>query len=163
MVNGAGIKSLGFTVIELVVSIIIIGILAATVLPRWFSSSGFEEASYRDEMLATLRTLQLRTMQRFQDGVCHKINVGATHLALYQTLSSNADNCHVSNLNFKGANVQIDPSHHVAFSPLTFSFNQLGQPVGCGGDCTITISSTINNAEQDVKVVVNSEGFIYVE
>lgn len=44
--------------VELVVTIIIIGILAAAVLPRWSGNSGFEERGFRDQVVAGLRFAQ---------------------------------------------------------------------------------------------------------
>ena len=48
----------GFTVIELVTSIAIIGILAAVTVPRMFDNSAFSERGYIDELASTLRYAQ---------------------------------------------------------------------------------------------------------
>jgi MSHA pilin protein MshC len=45
----------GFTIIELIVVIVIAGILAAVVIPRWRGGSGFEERGFRDQVLVGLR------------------------------------------------------------------------------------------------------------
>lgn len=50
-----GCKQGGFTVVELVATIVIVGILAAVVLPRFQGGSGFEERALRDETIAALR------------------------------------------------------------------------------------------------------------
>lgn len=51
-------RSRGFTIIELVVVMIMIGILAVTVLPRFAGKHGFEERGFRDQVAAGLRYAQ---------------------------------------------------------------------------------------------------------
>lgn len=44
----------GFTLVELVMTMIVVGILAVVVLPRFDLLSGFDEIGYRDQVKATL-------------------------------------------------------------------------------------------------------------
>lgn len=44
----------GFTIVELIVTMVIIGILAVVVLPRFDVLGGFDEIGYRDKVKATL-------------------------------------------------------------------------------------------------------------
>lgn len=45
----------GFTVLELVATIVIVGVLAATAAPTFFNNQPFEERGYADELVSTLR------------------------------------------------------------------------------------------------------------
>ncbi len=51
-------KTTGFTMIELIVVMIIVGIMAVTVLPRMSLLGGFESVGFRDQTVATLRYAQ---------------------------------------------------------------------------------------------------------
>lgn len=48
----------GFTLIELIATLIVIGILAVIVTPRFFGTHGFEERGFHDETIAALRYAQ---------------------------------------------------------------------------------------------------------
>ena len=51
-------RNAGFTVIELVLVIVIIGILAALAGPRFFNNSTFSERAYYDELVSAVRYAQ---------------------------------------------------------------------------------------------------------
>jgi MSHA pilin protein MshC len=55
---GYSLKAKGFTIIELVVVLVLIGILSVTVLPRFTGSSGLEDRGFRDRTIAALRYAQ---------------------------------------------------------------------------------------------------------
>jgi MSHA pilin protein MshC len=144
----------GFTLIEVITVIIIIGILSVNVLPKFLSSSGFEEYTYRDELLTKLRGIQQRAMQETDAANC-LVSVSATQV-------SGCD----SNVAGDTTSVAISNSHNVTFSISSnvnnnaFSFSDLGQPVGCtAAPCEITL--TVVGEEQSLSIRINQEGYIF--
>ena len=49
------IKQLGFTIVELIMVIVILGIISAVALPRFFDRKNFDERFYFEEALSTVR------------------------------------------------------------------------------------------------------------
>jgi MSHA pilin protein MshC len=152
----------GFTTIELVVVLIIASILAATALPRFFSANSYEEYSYQNELVSTLRAVQLRAMQQTANNVCHSvyINTAQDIVGLLATDTGNADNCHISSFHSDITQVAIDTSHSVNVSTTDvdnkFSFDSLGRPQGCGSPCQIMVTG-----QETLTVQIESEGYIH--
>lgn len=159
----------GFTTIEMVVTIIILAIVAVTIVPKWFTSSGYEEMTYQDEIITTLRSVQMRAMQQAVGEHCHTVKVQAKIIGLMATDTSASNNCHTSSWQDDArydltkedgpTSVQIDANHDVAFSGSDIQFDKMGRPQGCIAPCEILIQGS----ETTVKVLVNIEGFIYEE
>ncbi len=151
----------GFTLLELIVVIIIIGVLSVTVLPRFMDSKGFEEYSYRGEIITKLRAIQLRAMQE-ESSRC---------VALNDKHFGEPSSCDVNTgaFNFSSdygqdiedvLEIKVQSNHSVTFSMKTgsvpFSFDKLGRPVGCSGKCEIRITGS-----EELLVIIESEGFIH--
>jgi MSHA pilin protein MshC len=156
----------GFSLIELTVVIIMIGILAITVLPKFQSSKGFEEYTYRDELINKLRSIQLRTMQQTNDAACQYINVSASKIGLLATIKDINTNTITCSNDFAGdtTTVSIVSDNNIQFSISenlsTFKFSSMGQPIGCifATPCKITLTITGDNT---LSILINSEGYIY--
>jgi MSHA pilin protein MshC len=152
-------KATGFTLIELVVVIIIIAIMAVTVVPKFFSTEGFAEFTYRDEIITKLRAIQLRTMQQTSNNICHTIGVTATSIGLLATdLSTNA--C-TTTYDGETTSVVLDNDVLLTLSEniTSFNFSQLGRPEGCSvvSPCTITLTV---QGENELTIAINEEGYI---
>lgn len=52
------IKNRGFTLVELITVMVIVGILAVSALPRFFDKNTFDERGFHDQVISTLRFAQ---------------------------------------------------------------------------------------------------------
>ncbi|WP_448565567.1 type II secretion system protein [Thalassotalea ganghwensis] len=166
----------GFSLIELVTVIIIMGIMMVTVIPKFFSSNGFEEYTYRNEVITTLRAIQLRVMQQSGVPVCKQVFFSVKAIGLSQTDTAQANNCNAGVLADQGnddfqsnTSVFIDDNHNVTFAFSGFlnnvSFDHLGRLIDAAGNrvpctdinpCRITVSG-----EQSLHIQIESEGYIH--
>jgi MSHA pilin protein MshC len=152
----------GFTTIELIVVILILGIMAVTIVPKFFNSNGFEEYSYQKEVIAKLRTIQIRAMQQTDgDGTeCHMVVVTETALGIPKNCDPALADGWAGEINGESGtiNVEIQQGHEVIFpvplGNLHFTFDSLGKP-SCT-DCVITI-----NGDNILFVAIESEGYIH--
>lgn len=155
----------GFTIIELVLVIVLMGILAVSVAPKMFNSDGFEEYAYQAEVIATLRSIQLRAMQQtsaYTDvnaygNACHTVVVTAKKLTVGSGCNAISENSAGQSLNKLSVDVDVDQS--VSFSPvMSFIFDAMGRPINCNTPCVISI-----NGNDTLSVMIEAEGFIHAQ
>ncbi len=137
-------KSQGFTLIELIIILVIIGILAVSASPIFISDSGMKSQSARLQALSILRAIQQQAMQ----DTANDYSVTVTENTLGNPPYNEDNNLQLSNLD------------DIAFSPagITIGFNALGQPtLDCDGGCTVTITESSGISRT---IGINKEGFI---
>ncbi|WP_448553209.1 type IV pilin protein [Thalassotalea montiporae] len=153
---------LGFTLLELIVTIIIIGVLAVTILPRFTGSDGFEEYSYRTQAIAILRNAQQRAMNQ-DASACNRILIDSTRLGIPDNANCNGftsdfgdrdnDFTRLTELNTANSGVTISTTA----SANTIIFDQMGRP-SCGNNCAIQITG-----DEPLRIVIESQGFIHAD
>ncbi|MBO1255841.1 prepilin-type N-terminal cleavage/methylation domain-containing protein [Alteromonas sp. 5E99-2] len=167
----------GFTLLELIITIILIGVLSVVAAARFQNSSGFDTFSLQNQLIASLRHMQFRAMQDTRADYCHRIVFDTVAPAIgppsnnYSTEPSAALSTCATTVNVNTPDyLQIDTefftdlgASFVAMDGITaigfIDFDSFGRPLtavnNCAVDCQITFSTqSLSN------VCVNSEGFI---
>lgn len=124
----------GFTLIELVVVIIIVGILAVAVIPRLVDKSGFAAQGAKNFLGASLRYAQ-KSAVAMRRNVC--VVVSSTGLAVtYASSAGSNQSCAAGNLLMNPGNNKpySDPSNvfpggATVASGTSFIFDALGRPL----------------------------------
>lgn len=115
----------GFTLVELIMAMVIIGILAAVVAPRFFDNNVFQSRGFSDQVQASLRYAQKVAIaqHRFVCAVFTNnsitLSIGASAACGTPLVSPTGDASYV-----------INAPASVAFTvpPTNFSFDALGKP-----------------------------------
>lgn len=169
-------KRAGFTLIELIVVIIILGILTVSVFTRFDGTSGYAEYTYQARLISSLRNMQQRAMQDTRQDYCFQINFSSSPAAFGPpTLSYNPGDSAVtcsssidhSNPDYLTTSTSEMSDEGVAFGSLPFNFigfDSLGRPLtddsgtpNCVSGCQVDFV-----AQETVSVCVESEGYIHV-
>lgn len=169
-------KIQGFTLIELVIVIIVLGVLAATAVPKFSSRSGFEDYTVRDQLIARLRLVQLQGMNAdptngANKNACYWVVVKSS--CFYQDhTTKNGASC---NLPPDRKNVCSDDSYN-DYGRVAFPSNMIGEaryrfgpqgklasgsfpiPIFFNGESTVVIPI---NGDKNLSVSIESEGFIH--
>lgn len=111
--------------VELITIIVIMGVLAAIVVPRFFDSNVFESRGFHDQVMAALRYAQKAAIAQ-RGYVCVAFTANSATLT---TGSSSACGTPLASPDGQSSPYKVSTSQ-TGFSvvPTNFNFNPLGQP-----------------------------------
>ena len=147
----------GFTLVELIITLIIIGVLAVTAIPRFFGSQSEDAFALRDRTLALVRTVQLQAMHDIASTNCVKIT--ANLIAPPQdsdcakAISTDFEDQLV--VDSSGTGITFFTTNNQGSSFNSLRFNHLGEPILV--DCSNTCEIQMNNQ----KVCISAAGAVY--
>ncbi|MGI2068892.1 type II secretion system protein [Shewanella baltica] len=160
MLNFSMSKQAGFTLVELVTTIILISILAVVVLPRLFTQSSYSAYSLRNEFISELRQVQQKALNNTDR--CFRVTVSGTGYQVSQFSARNGAVCSGTALSpnplytqaFQGGAQLVLVSPNSSDFSLDFDIDGSTSLV-CNGPCINVI------ANDTVMINVSSEGYIY--
>ena len=152
--RGSFPRARGFTIVELIMMMIIVGILAAVAAPRFFNASDFQSRGFADQVQATLRYAQKEAIAQHRF-VCVSFTSNSITLTINTTATCPGGNL-VSLSGSTTTSITANPaSITFAALPAVFYFDALGKP-SFAANQTITV----NNAPDSI-VVEAETGYVH--
>lgn len=152
-------KCHGFTIVELIITITIIGILAGVAIPRFVSRDSFDSAGFTDQVVSITRYAQKAAIAKRRN-VCVAITANAVSLSY-----SNAGLCDTAlNLPSDQSNTLNAPNGVTLSSTIAnFYFDALGRPFNVTGNAAFIAPLNISvNATPPRTITVEREtGYVH--
>jgi MSHA pilin protein MshC len=149
----------GYTLVELVVVMVLLGILSATALPRFFAASRFEAMGFTDASVAAASFAQRLALSSGCDTL---FSIGASGYALHQR----ANSCHSGDFNRAvsrpGGQAWRQPAPlGVSVSELAVFFDGSGQPFLASSGLPLHAVATYSVGERIV-AIEHATGFVHL-
>ncbi|MBQ4890828.1 MSHA biogenesis protein MshC [Shewanella sp. UCD-FRSSP16_17] len=152
----------GFSLIELVTTILIVGILAVFVIPKLIPESSYSAYTLRNEFISELRQVQIKALNNSDR--CYRITVDSDgyQLTTYShNINASFAGCVPAQLirtdlkqTFNGgAYIELASNSSTSFS---MDFDNLGRStLACTGSCFVVV------ADESLTIAMESEGYIH--
>lgn len=169
----------GFTLVELITVVIVLGIVSLTIAPKFTGSSGYTEFALQKRFVSALRNTQLKAMFDTRTDYCYRINLstGGDASASFgpssdsYLLGNEASSCSVTidmdspeYLRTKAGEINADGLTFSALDNTTslsyIQFDNSGRAFTSAGSCTNGCTFTFSG-EADARVCVAEQGYVY--
>lgn len=145
----------GFTLVELIVTMILVTILAAYAAPKFLGRHGFEGRGFADQLLTVVQDAR-RTAIAQRRLVCVTASGAGVDVSRATAAGAVACNETLANPYGNGDYVLPVPASVTPYgAPLTVNFDALGRPSG-------TLAFPVNSSEGNFNLVIEAEtGYAY--
>lgn len=153
---------LGFTLIELIMVLVLLGVLSVFAAPKFFNRSDFDSRGFHDVTLSYLRYAQ-KTAVAQRRTVCASFTT--TSVALQIAKNAAAFDCAgVNGVALNGpdgkASATVTTMNYGATAPTAFGFDGLGQPVNSSGALLATQTLSVVGSGRTI-TVESGTGYVH--
>ena len=146
------LRQLGFTLIELIMVVIMMGILAVFITPRLLNSDGFNARGFHDETLAFVRYAQKTAIAQRRTVCISFIGDSATLRMASLAANTACDSALQGPKGDRPGTITARPGTSYRVTPTDFNFDGLGQPVNAAGALLGRQAIQVRNAENGITV-----------
>ncbi|WP_232314331.1 type II secretion system protein [Grimontia marina] len=152
------LRKRGFTLIELITVLVILGIISVFAIPRLSGSEAFSVTSARDTGLSVARQVQLRAMQQENpSSACNAMYVAASRMGGSSDSACGFGDYRSDVVDLSDSQVRISPVQTIYFDLLGRPVNAVGSRLCTSERCEFTFSQ----GGTEASICLNSEGYFH--
>ncbi|MBU0499605.1 MAG: prepilin-type N-terminal cleavage/methylation domain-containing protein [Gammaproteobacteria bacterium] len=132
----------GFTLVELVTTLLLLGILSFVAMPRFFDRASYAERGFQEDLLSSVRYAQ--KLARFS-GCETRVETSAAGYALTQRAACTSGNFDVAVQRISGGAITDNVPNGLALGAADFYYDSLGRPLDTGTGTSVAPGLTVGD------------------